>query len=419
MMTTFELVRAKAEAAHKAACALGVVSADVKNKALLAMADALLAKTDFIIEANDMDMQAARENGMKESMQDRLRLTPERIEGMAEGLRQVAALPDPVGNVIGGQTLANGLKITKVRVPLGVIGIIYEARPNVTADAIGLCLKSGNAVVLKGGSEAMQSNMAVAGVLTEAAEAAGIPQGAIQFIDTADRAAVTALIKLNDFVDVVIPRGGAGLIKAVVQNATVPVIETGSGVCHTYVDAAADCAMARKIAFNAKVQRPSVCNAMETLLVHKDVAGKFLPQMLDEYFKAGVTVFGCQATQEFDERVQPATEEDWATEYGDLRLSVKIVESIDEALEHIAKYGTKHSECIVTEDYNAARKFQDCVDAAAVYVNASTRFTDGFEFGFGAEIGISTQKLHARGPMALPELTSYKFLINGSGQTRG
>ena len=419
MMTTFELVRAKAEAAHKAACALGVVSAAVKNKALLAMADALLAKTDFIIEANDRDMQAARENGMKESMQDRLRLTPERIEGMAEGLRQVAALPDPVGNVIGGQTLANGLKITKVRVPLGVIGIIYEARPNVTADAIGLCLKSGNAVVLKGGSEAMQSNMAVAGVLTEAAEAAGIPQGAIQFIDTADRAAVTALIKLNDFVDVVIPRGGAGLIKAVVQNATVPVIETGSGVCHTYVDAAADCAMARKIAFNAKVQRPSVCNAMETLLVHKDVAGKFLPQMLDKYFKAGVTVFGCQATQEFDERVQPATEEDWATEYGDLRLSVKIVESIDEALEHIAKYGTKHSECIVTEDYNAARKFQDCVDAAAVYVNASTRFTDGFEFGFGAEIGISTQKLHARGPMALPELTSYKFLINGSGQTRG
>ena len=419
MMTTFELVKAKAEAAHKAACALGVVSAAVKNKALLAMADALLAKTDFIIEANDRDMQAARENGMKESMQDRLRLTPERIEGMAEGLRQVAALPDPVGNVIGGQTLANGLKITKVRVPLGVIGIIYEARPNVTADAIGLCLKSGNAVVLKGGSEAMQSNMAVAGVLTEAAEAAGIPQGAIQFIDTADRAAVTALIKLNDFVDVVIPRGGAGLIKAVVQNATVPVIETGSGVCHTYVDAAADCAMARKIAFNAKVQRPSVCNAMETLLVHKDVAGKFLPQMLDEYFKAGVTVFGCQATQEFDERVQPATEEDWATEYGDLRLSVKIVESIDEALEHIAKYGTKHSECIVTEDYNAARKFQDCVDAAAVYVNASTRFTDGFEFGFGAEIGISTQKLHARGPMALPELTSYKFLINGSGQTLG
>ena len=419
MMTTFELVRAKAEAAHKAACALGVVSAAVKNKALLAMADALLAKTDFIIEANDRDMQTARENGMKESMQDRLRLTPERIEGMAEGLRQVAALPDPVGNVIGGQTLANGLKITKVRVPLGVIGIIYEARPNVTADAIGLCLKSGNAVVLKGGSEAMQSNMAVAGVLTEAAEAAGIPQGAIQFIDTADRAAVTALIKLNDFVDVVIPRGGAGLIKAVVQNATVPVIETGSGICHTYVDAAADCVMARKIAFNAKVQRPSVCNAMETLLVHKDVAGKFLPQMLDEYFKAGVTVFGCQATQEFDERVQPATEEDWATEYGDLRLSVKIVENIDEALEHIAKYGTKHSECIVTEDYNAARKFQDCVDAAAVYVNASTRFTDGFEFGFGAEIGISTQKLHARGPMALPELTSYKFLINGSGQTRG
>lgn len=418
-MTTFELVKAKAEAAHNAAGALAVLSAAVKNKALLAMADALLAKTDYIIEANDRDMQAAKENGMRESMQDRLRLTPERIAGMAEGLRQVAALPDPVGNVIGGQTLANGLKITKVRVPLGVIGIIYEARPNVTADAVGLCLKSGNAVVLKGGSEAMQSNLAVAGVLTEAAEAAGVPAGAIQFIDTTDRAAVTALIKLNGLVDVVIPRGGAGLIKAVVQNATVPVIETGSGVCHTYVDASADCAMARKIAFNAKVQRPSVCNAMETLLVHKDIAGKFLPQMLDEYFKAGVQIFGCKETQKFDERVQPATEEDWATEYGDLRLSVKIVNDINEALAHIAKYSTKHSECIVTEDYNAARKFQDCVDAAAVYVNASTRFTDGFEFGFGAEIGISTQKLHARGPMALPELTSYKYLITGSGQVRG
>lgn len=418
-MTTFELVKAKAEAAHNAAGALAVLSAAVKNKALLAMADALLAKTDYIIDANDRDMLAAKENGMRESMQDRLRLTPERIAGMAEGLRQVAALPDPIGNVIGGQTLANGLKITKVRVPLGVIGIIYEARPNVTADAVGLCLKSGNAVVLKGGSEAMQSNLAVAGVLTEAAEAAGVPAGAIQFIDTTDRAAVTALIKMNGLVDVVIPRGGAGLIKAVVQNATVPVIETGSGVCHTYVDAAADCAMARKIAFNAKVQRPSVCNAMETLLVHKDIAGKFLPQMLDEYFKAGVTIFGCKETQKFDERVQPATEEDWSTEYGDLRLSVKIVNDIDEALAHIAKYSTKHSECIVTDDYNAARKFQDCVDAAAVYVNASTRFTDGFEFGFGAEIGISTQKLHARGPMALPELTSYKYLITGNGQVRG
>ena len=418
-MSTFELVRAKAEAAHVAAAKLAVTPAGVKNRALLAMADALLAKADYIIEANNKDMQAAKENGMRESMQDRLRLTPERIAGMAEGLQQVAALPDPVGNVVGGQTLANGLKITKVRVPLGVIGIIYEARPNVTADAIGLCLKSGNTVVLKGGSEAMQSNFAVAGVLTEAAEAAGIPQGAIQFIDTTDRAAVTALIKMNEFVDVVIPRGGAGLIKAVVQNATVPVIETGSGVCHTYVDATADCDMARKIAFNAKVQRPSVCNAMETLLVHKDVAGKFMPQILDEYFKAGVQIFGCTETQKFDERVQPATDEDWATEYGDLRLSVKIVADIDEALAHIAKYSTKHSECIVTEDYNAARKFQDCVDAAAVYVNASTRFTDGFEFGMGAEIGISTQKLHARGPMALPELTSYKYLITGNGQVRG
>lgn len=418
-METYELVKSKAAAAKAAAAKLAVTGTAVKNKALLAMADALEANAELILAANGADMSAAAAKGMKNSMLDRLKLTGERISGMADGLRQVANLPDPIGNVIGGNTLANGLVVTKVRVPLGVIGIIYEARPNVTADAAGLCLKSGNAVVLKGGSEAMESNKAVAGVLSEAATKAGLPAGAIQFIDTSDRQAVTDLIHMNGLVDVVIPRGGAGLIKAVVMNATVPVIETGAGVCHTYVDATADVEMAVNIAFNAKVQRPSVCNAMETLLVHKAVAGKFLPTMLEKYFAAGVEIRGDELVQAYSERVVPVKEEDWATEYGDLRLSVKLVDSIEEAMEHIARYGTGHSECIVTSDYAKAQLFQRTVDAAAVYVNASTRFTDGNEFGFGAEIGISTQKLHARGPMALPELTSTKFLICGSGQVRG
>ena len=418
-MDTYELVKTKAAAAKKAAAKLAVTSTAVKNKALLAMAEALLAKQEDILAANALDMERAAAKGMKSSMLDRLKLTAARIEGMADGLRQVANLPDPVGNVLDGKTLANGLTITKVRVPLGVIGIIYEARPNVTADAAGLCLKSGNAVVLKGGSEAMESNKAVAGILSEAATAAGMPEGAIQFIDTSDRQAVQDLIHLNGLVDVVIPRGGAGLIKMVVMNATVPVIETGAGVCHTYVDASADVEMAVKIAYNAKVQRPSVCNAMETLLVHKDAAAKFMPAMLAKYAEAGVEIRGDEGVQSFDKAVVPVTEEDWATEYGDLRLSVKIVDSIEEAMEHIARFGTGHSECIVTNDYSQAQLFQKNVDAAAVYVNASTRFTDGNEFGFGAEIGISTQKLHARGPMALPELTSTKYLICGNGQIRG
>lgn len=418
-MDTYELVKAKAAAAKKAAAKLAVTSTAVKNKALLAMAEALLAKQEEILAANALDMERAAAKGMKSSMLDRLKLTAARIEGMADGLRQVANLPDPVGNVLDGKTLANGLTITKVRVPLGVIGIIYEARPNVTADAAGLCLKSGNAVVLKGGSEAMESNKAVAGVLSEAATAAGMPEGAIQFIDTSDRQAVQDLIHLNGLVDVVIPRGGAGLIKMVVMNATVPVIETGAGVCHTYVDASADVEMAVKIAYNAKVQRPSVCNAMETLLVHKAIADKFMPAMLAKYAEAGVEIRGDENVQSFDKAVVPVTEEDWATEYGDLRLSVKLVDSIEEAMEHIARFGTGHSECIVTNDYSQAQLFQKTVDAAAVYVNASTRFTDGNEFGFGAEIGISTQKLHARGPMALPELTSTKYLICGNGQIRG
>ncbi len=418
-MSTYELVKAKAAAAKKAAGKLAITSTAIKNKAMLAMAQALLDKQEEILAANAIDMENAAAKGMKASMLDRLKLTPERIAGMAEGLEQVAALPDPIGNIVGGSRLANGLTVTKVRVPLGVIGIIYEARPNVTADAVGLCLKSGNAVILKGGSEAMQSNLTIAKVLSDAAEAVGIPEGSVQFVDTSDRQAVTDLIHMNGLVDVVIPRGGAGLIKTVVMNATVPVIETGAGVCHTFIDASADVEMAIKICYNAKVQRPSVCNAMETLLVHKDAAEKFMPPMLEKYFEAGVEIRGDERVQAFSDKVVPVTEEDWSTEYGDLRLSVKIVDSLEEAMEHIAKYTTYHSECIVTEDYENARTFQLGVDAAAVYVNASTRFTDGFEFGFGAEIGISTQKLHARGPMALPELTSTKYLINGNGQVRG
>ena len=417
-MATYELVQAKAQAAKQAAAKLAVTSTAVKNAALLAMAAALEAQQAEILAANERDMTAAAAKGMKSSMLDRLKLTAERISGMADGLRQVAGLADPVGNVIDGKTLPNGLHITKIRVPLGVIGIIYEARPNVTADAAGLCLKSGNAVILKGGSEAMESNKTVAAILAQAAEGAGIPAGSIQFIDTSDRQAVQELIHMNGLVDVVIPRGGAGLIQAVVRNARVPVIETGAGVCHTYVDKDADVEMAMKIAFNAKVQRPSVCNAMETLLVHKDIADKFLPMMLMMYNTSAVEIRGDEAVQEYSGQVHPATEEDWSTEYGDLRLSVKIVDSIEEAMAHIAKYGTGHSECIVTDNYQAAQLFQYTVDAAAVYVNASTRFTDGNEFGFGAEIGISTQKLHARGPMALPELTSTKYLINGNGQVR-
>lgn len=417
-MATYELVKAKAQAAKQAAAKLAVTSTAVKNAALLAMAAALEAQQSEILAANERDMTAAAAKGMKSSMLDRLKLTAERISGMADGLRQVAGLADPVGNVIDGKTLPNGLHITKIRVPLGVIGIIYEARPNVTADAAGLCLKSGNAVILKGGSEAMESNKTVAAILAQAAEGAGIPAGSIQFIDTSDRQAVQDLIHMNGLVDVVIPRGGAGLIQAVVRNASVPVIETGAGVCHTYVDKDADVEMAMKIAFNAKVQRPSVCNAMETLLVHKDIADKFLPMMLMMYNSSAVEIRGDEAVQEYSGQVHLATEEDWSTEYGDLRLSVKIVDSIEEAMAHIAKYGTGHSECIVTDNYQAAQLFQYTVDAAAVYVNASTRFTDGNEFGFGAEIGISTQKLHARGPMALPELTSTKYLINGNGQVR-
>ena len=411
-------IQEQAEAAAAAAGTLGSVSAALKKEALCKMAAALREQETEILAANSADMAAGREKHQKTSLLDRLLLTPERLAEMAEGLRQVAALQDPVGEIIGGRTLPNGLTVTKIRVPLGVIGIIYEARPNVTADAIGLCLKSGNAVILKGGSEALRSNRKIAEVLRQAAENAGLPRGCIQFIDSTDHAAVQELITLNGLVDVVIPRGSDRLISAVVKGATVPVIETGVGVCHTYVDATADFAAARAIVINAKTQRPAVCNALETLLVHQAAAAEFLPAMLRDLQEHDVTVRGDAAVCAFSSRVEAATEEDWRTEYGDLRLAVKVVDSLDAALEHIREYGTKHSECIVTDNCASARKFQQQVDAACVYVNASTRFTDGFQFGFGAEIGISTQKLHARGPMALPELTTYKYLINGDGQVR-
>lgn len=408
----------KAKKAKKAAAKLAVLETNLKNKALLAMADALEHETEFILTENSKDIENGKQKALSSSLLDRLLLTKERIIGMAEGLRQTAGLPDPIGEGLGSTVRPNGLEIRKVRVPLGVIGIIYEARPNVTADAAGLCLKSGNAVVLRGGSEAINSNIAIIKVLTNAAYKAGIPEGAIEFIETTDRQAVNAMLKLNKYLDVIIPRGGAGLIKMVVENSAVPVIETGSGVCHTFVDKSADFKMANDIAVNAKVSRPAVCNSMETLLVHEAIASQFMPEVLKSLFDNGVEVRGCAKTCTFSDKVKPANDEDWATEYGDLILSVKVVSDINEAIEHINKFSTGHSEAIITGDYNNSRKFQNEVDAAAVYVNASTRFTDGFEFGYGAEIGISTQKLHARGPMGLNELTSNKYVILGSGQIR-
>ncbi len=408
----------KGRIAKQAARRLAALSTAVKNGALLAMAAALEENQVSIISANNQDIDRAEKAGMPKPLIDRLLLNPARIKAMADGLRQIAALPDPVGEVVSGWTRPNGLSLTKVRVPLGVIGIIYEARPNVTVDAAGLCLKAGNAVILRGGSEAIASNAAVTAIIAGAADAAGIPAGAIQLVETTDRQAVTAMLKLNQYLDVIIPRGGAGLIRTVVENSTVPVIETGTGVCHTFVDATADLAMAQEIAFNAKVSRPGVCNAMETLLVHQAVAAEFLPVMLARYHQAGVELRGCEQTRRFHPAVKAATAADWAAEFLALILAVKVVNGLDEALEHIAAYSTRHSEAIVTSDYNNARRFQQEVDAAAVYVNASTRFTDGFEFGFGAEIGISTQKLHTRGPMGLPELTSIKYVVHGTGQIR-
>ena len=372
----------------------------------------------MILEANQDDMDAARKNGLSGVLLDRLLLTPDRVSEMAKGLRALVALPDPVGEVLRMWTRPNGLQIGKMRVPLGVIGIIYEARPNVTVDAAGLCLKAGNAVILRGGSEAFNSNQAIAQVISGAATGSGLPPGTIQLVNTTDREAVNIMLTMNEFIDVLIPRGGAGLIRTVVQNATVPVLETGVGNCHTYVEEDADLAMAEKIVVNAKTQRPSVCNAMETLLVHAKVAPVFLPAAAAALRAKGVELRGCPRTQEILPDVIPAVEEDWKTEYLDLVLAVKVVDGLEEAIQHINTYGTKHSEAIITSSYAKARTFLQQVDAAAVFVNASTRFTDGYQFGFGAEIGISTQKMHARGPMGMEEMTSIKYIIFGDGQIR-
>lgn len=411
-------VRAQAEAAKKAARALSVMPSGAKDKALLAMADTLGKRSEMILHANTLDLEEARDKGLKRSYLDRLMLSEDRLEQMAESLRQTAALPDPVAKGDYSVVRPNGLEIRRVRVPLGVIGIIYEARPNVTAEAAGLCLKSGNAVLLRGGSEAIRSNTAISQVLAQAAYEAGIPEGALQFLETTDRGAVDVMSHLNGILDVIIPRGGAGLIQRIVEQSSVPVIQTGTGVCHTFVDESADFEMALRIALNAKTSRPSVCNAMETLLVHGGIAEAFLPGLCRAMQQKGVELRGCERTRAICPELAEATEEDWSAEYGDLILAVKVVDDVAAAIEHINRYNTGHSETIVTENLKHAHKFQREVDAAAVYVNASTRFTDGFEFGFGGEIGISTQKLHARGPMGLAELTSTKYLIYGEGQVR-
>ena len=412
-MTTMETMGANAKAAARVLLTAG----DLKNKALLAIADTLIENCGAIIAANDIDIKLAKENNTRAALIDRLTLTPARIEGMADGVRQVAALPDPIGTVLSGSSRPNGLKIEKVRVPLGVVGIIFEARPNVTSDAAALCLKSGNAVILRGGKEAINSNKAIADIMRNAVEKAGLPKDCISLVEDTTRASSVELMQLS-YLDVLIPRGSANLIKAVVENAKVPVIETGAGNCHVYVDDTADIDMAANIIFNAKTSRPSVCNAIETILVHKDIAEKALPAIKARLDEKNVVLRCCERSAAILEGVEPATEDDWYTEYGDYILAVKIVDTIDEAIAHIAKYSTGHSECIVTKDYASAQKFTDEVDSAAVYVNSSTRFTDGGEFGLGAEIGISTQKLHARGPMGLNELTSMKFIIRGNGQVR-
>ncbi len=418
-MELVELMENKARAAKAAANHLASTPTLIKNKALCAMADTLENRSSFILEENSKDLEDARgKRDMKSSYLDRLMLNEDRIHQMAEGLRQTAALPDPIGTGDYSTVRPNGLEIRRVRVPLGVIGIIYEARPNVTADAAALCLKAGNSVILRGGSDALRSNRAIFELLAEAAYSAGIPNGAMQFVEVPDRGAVDVMLHLNGLVNVVIPRGGAGLIKHVVENSSVPVIETGSGICHTYVDESADFDMAVSIAINAKTSRPSVCNAMETLLVHKNIAQEFLPKLTEAMNSKHVELRGDEGCREIIPEMLEATEEDWSTEYGELILSVKLVEDIGEAIEHINKYNTGHSETIVTKNLENAHRFQTEVDAAAVYVNASTRFTDGFEFGFGAEIGISTQKLHARGPMGLEQLTIGKYLVYGQGQIR-
>jgi glutamate-5-semialdehyde dehydrogenase len=401
-----------------AATELALLPRDTKDAALTAMADALEAQKDDILAANARDLEKGRDDGLSTAVLDRLTLTAKRIAEMADGLRDVVRLPDPVGEVVRGYTLPNGLELRQVRVPLGVVGMIYEARPNVTVDAAGLCIKSGNAALLRGSGSALRSNECLVRVLDAAGTAAGLPRDAVQLVPGVDHDSVKALMRLRGLVDVLIPRGGAGLIRTVVEEATVPVIETGVGNCHVYVDAAADLDMAERILVNAKTSRPAVCNAAETLLVHIDVAEEFLPRILPVLKDAGVTVHGDNAVASFSRDVVHVTDDDWAAEYLDLHLAVGVVPSLDGALEHIRRWSSGHTEAIVTTDQRAARRFTAGVDSAAVMVNCSTRFTDGGEFGFGAEIGISTQKLHARGPMGLPELTSTKFVVTGDGHIR-
>ena len=395
------------------------VSATKKNSALLHAADALIRHTASILNANEEDLDAGRKKGMPEGLLDRLALTEDRIAAMAEGIRQVASLEDPVGEVMDEFSRPNGLKISKVRVPLGVIGIIYESRPNVTADGFALCFKAGNAVILKGGSDSLRSNLVITKVLRDSLLLSGMNPDVLLFIDSGDREVTKAFMKMKEYVDVLIPRGGAGLIQSVVENSTIPVIETGTGNCHIYVDKDADISMAVKIILNAKTQRIGVCNACESLVLHEDIKDRLLPVLAKELRKKHVEMRGDESVRQIIKDCLPATEEDYGKEYLDYIISMKTVKSVEEAIEHINHYNTKHSEAIITENEVTAEKFLQQVDAACVYVNASTRFTDGFEFGFGAEIGISTQKLHARGPMGLKELTTYKYIIHGNGQVRG
>lgn len=408
----------KGQNAKKASYELMKLGCNEKNNALAKMADKLLEKSSYILEENKKDCQVAINKGISKAMLDRLSLDEKRLKGMADGLRSVMLLNDPIGEVISMWKRPNGLQIGKQRVPMGVVGIIYEARPNVTSDAAGLCLKAGNAVILRGGSEAIKSNIAIVNVLREGIKEAGLLEDCIQLIEDTSREVATDMMKLNEFIDVLIPRGGASLIQSVVKNATVPVIETGVGNCHVYVDSEADFEMAKNIVINAKTSRPAVCNAEEKLLVNEQIAEEFLPIIIKELLENGVEVRGDSKVCKISSGIKAATEEDWAKEYQDYIISIKIVSDIDEAINHINKYGTGHSEAIVTKNYENSQRFLQRIDAAAVYINASTRFTDGEEFGFGAEIGISTQKLHARGPMGLNELTTTKYIIYGNGQIR-
>lgn len=404
--------------AKEAEKTLMVASSEKKNQALKKIAEGLIENTDKIIEANKVDLENGEKNGMAKSMLDRLKLDKERIEGMAKGVLDVATLPEPVGRILSATERPNGLRIEKVSTPIGVIAVIFEARPNVTSDAAALCLKSGNTVILRGGKEAINSNKTIAKVMRQAVKEAGMPEDVIQLVEDTSRESANELMKMNEYVDVLIPRGGAGLIQAVVKNATVPVIETGVGNCHIYIDKNADLKKAVDIVFNAKTSRPSVCNAAESLLIHKDIAKEALVAIKNKLDEKDVTLVGDSKARAIIPDMEKATDADWATEYLDYKMSVKIVDSVEEAIDHIYKYSTRHSECIVTENAGTAEKFMNQVDSAAVYLNASTRFTDGGEFGFGAEIGISTQKLHARGPIGLPELQSFKYKIYGDGQIR-